>query len=75
MGFPVTNVTIVASIATIIIVSAVADVAMLTRPPEPPIRTELHALLRGLRDALGSAHWSAPPRPRRSRQTSKPFGA
>eukprot|EP00959_Pyramimonas_sp_CCMP1952_P033865 710608-Pyramimonas_sp.AAC.1 len=57
------------SIATTIIVSAVVDVAMVPRPPESPIRSEVLARQRGLRDALRSSQRSAPPRPRRSHQT------
>eukprot|EP00959_Pyramimonas_sp_CCMP1952_P284308 5943395-Pyramimonas_sp.AAC.1 len=42
---------IATSIATIIIVSAVIDVAMIPRPPESPTRTEVPARQRGPRDA------------------------
>eukprot|EP00959_Pyramimonas_sp_CCMP1952_P380615 7974424-Pyramimonas_sp.AAC.1 len=42
-GRAVVAVSIVASIATIIIVSTVVDFAMIPRPPKSPIRTEVPA--------------------------------
>eukprot|EP00959_Pyramimonas_sp_CCMP1952_P095596 1998399-Pyramimonas_sp.AAC.1 len=46
---------IVTNITTIIIVSALAGVAVIPRPPDSPTRTDVPERQRGLRDALSSS--------------------